>query len=146
MASSQDFFQNLKSEAKDFGSRVSNFFDDIVGAKDGEKMYPALADVLEQDKAVVYYIDLPGFDKSAVSVQIRDNQLVVKGERLRDHDGNVALHLSERPFGEFERSFSIPSGVEQEHVKAKFENGVLQITLPKEVMEESTDATEVSID
>ena len=146
MSSSQDFFQNIKSEAKDFGSRISNFFDDIVGAQDGDKMYPALADVLEMDGAVVYQIDLPGFSKSDVTVQIRDNQLVVKGQRLRDHDGNVAIHLRERPFGEFERSFSIPPGVEQEHVKAKFEDGVLYITLPKEVVAESTNATDVNID
>lgn len=145
MSNSQDFFKNIKSEAKDFGSRISNFFDDIVGSKDGEKMYPAIADVYEAENAVVYEIDLPGFDKSAVTVQIRDNQLVIKGERLRDYEGSVAIHLSERPFGSFERSFSIPSGVEQEHVKAKFDNGVLKVTLPKEV-EVDSNATEVKID
>lgn len=145
MSNKQDFFQNIKSEAKDFGSRISNFFEDIVGAKEGAKMYPALADVYELENAVVYELDLPGFDKSGVSVQIRDNQLVLKGERVRDYDTSIQLHLSERPFGSFERSFSIPPGVEQEHVKAKFENGVLKITLPKEAVED-VNATEVKID
>ncbi len=140
----QDFFDDLKSSAKDFGSRVNKFFDNIVnGNEDNE--YPAAADVVELGDRVVFALDLPGFEKSDVTVQIRDNQLVIKGQRKPTYETDVTYHVRERAFGPFERSFTIPPGVEQEQVKAKFENGILRVTLPKEAIEEA-DTSSVKID
>jgi len=140
----QDFFDDLKSSAKDFGSRVNKFFDNIVnGNEDNE--YPAAADVVELGDRVVFELDLPGFEKSDVTVQIRDNQLVIKGQRKPTYETDVTYHVRERAFGPFERSFTIPPGVEQEQVKAKFDNGILRVTLPKEAIEEA-DTSSVKID
>lgn len=141
----QDFFDDLKSSAKDFGSRVNKFFDNMVSS-DEDKEYPAAADVIELSDRVVFELDLPGFDKSEVSIQIRDNQLVIKGQRKPSYESGVTYHVRERAFGAFERSFTIPSDVEQEQVKAKFEeNGILRVTLPKEAIEEA-DTSSVKID
>jgi len=147
MAGSQDFFNDIKSEVKDLGSKINKVFDEVVRGKGNESDFAIAADMFETPSAVVYEFDLPGLEKSQVAVRIRDNALVISGERLRDEDENVIYHMRERAFGEFERSFTLPSGIDEEKVKAKFELGILRVTLPKMKEEEPAyDAQEINID
>ncbi len=147
MAGSQEFFNDIKSEVKDLGSKMNKLFDEVVRGKGTKSGLEISADMYETPSAIVYEIDIPGIDKSQVAVQIRDNALLIRGERVRDHDENVIYHVRERAFGEFERSFPLPKGIEEEAVKAKFEKGILRVTLPKEVEEEPAyDAREINID
>lgn len=134
MAGTQDFFNEIKSEVKDLGAKMNRLFDEVVRGKDGE-VYLPVADVYENLSQFVFQLDLPGFEKSDVGIQIRDNNLVIKGSRSRAEHTNAKFHMRERSFGEFERNFSVPAGVSQENVKAKFENGVLTVTLQKESVE-----------
>lgn len=147
MAGSQEFFNDIKSEVKDLGSKMNKLFDEVVRGRGSQSGLEISADMYETPSAIIYEIDIPGIDKSQVAVQIRDNALLIRGERVRDHDDNVIYHLRERAFGEFERSFPLPKGIEEEAVKAKFEMGILRVTLPKEAEEEPAyDAREIKID
>lgn len=147
MAGSQDFFSEIKSEVKDLGSKMNKLFDEVVRGKGTSSGLEISADMYETPSSVVYEIDIPGIDKSQVSVQIRDNALLIRGERVRDHDDNVIFHMRERAFGEFERSFPLPKGIEEDSVKAKFEKGILRVTLPKEEEEEPNyDAKDINVD
>jgi HSP20 family protein len=145
MAESQkEFFSEIKNEFKDLGSKVNKLFDEIVRGKESATEYKVSVDVYEIGNKVVFALDLPGFAKSDVNVQIRDNQLIVKGSRTRPSDGEYFFHSRERIFGSFERSFIVPAGVDTSTVKAKYDNGVLSITLQKESV--VTEGEEVSID
>ena len=147
MAGSQDFFSEIKSEVKDLGSKMNKLFDEVVRGKGSASGMEVASDMFETTDSFVYEIDIPGLDKTQVAVQIRDNALVIRGERVRDHEENVIYHMRERAFGEFERSFPLPKGIEEEKVKAKFINGILRVTLPKEAEEEPDyDAREINID
>jgi HSP20 family protein len=119
-------------------------FDELVRGKDGGSGYQPRADVWETREEMIFELDLPGFDKKEVNVQVRDNAVVVRGMRKRKVEGNVTVHLKERTFGEFERTFTVPANVDQSKIKAKFDNGMLRITMPKEEIE--IEATEVKID
>jgi HSP20 family protein len=145
MADSQkEFFTDIKNEFNNLGSKVNRLFDEIVRGKEGTSEYKVVADVYEFGNTVVFALDLPGFTKSDVNVQIRDNQLIVRGARTRTSDGDFTYHSSERVFGAFERFFMIPAGVDTSTVKAKYDNGVLSISLKKEIAE--TEGEDISID
>jgi len=83
-------------------------------------------DIYETDENIVLKAELPGVDKKEVSVEVKDNTLILKGERKREKEVKEEnYHRVERSFGTFMRSFSLPVTVKQDQVKAKFKDGVL---------------------
>jgi HSP20 family protein len=89
-------------------------------------------DIFETDEALVMKAELPGFSKDDISIELKDNSLVIKGERKREDEvkeGNY--HRTERSYGAFQRSFLLPTTVDQEKVKASYKDGILELRLPK---------------
>jgi HSP20 family protein len=89
-------------------------------------------DIYETDDALVMKAELPGFSKDDISIEMKENTLVIKGERKREDEvkeGNY--HRSERMYGAFQRSFLLPTTVDQEKVRAAYKDGVLELRLPK---------------
>lgn len=140
----KEFFSEIKNEFKEIGTKVNKMFDELVRGKDGGKSYIPATDVWETKEEMVFELDLPGCSKSDFNVQIRDNALVIKGQRTRVTDPAVNYVERERGFGEFERFFPIPGNVDQSRIKAKYDNGVLRVTLGKEAVE--VEATNVAVE
>lgn len=92
---------------------------------------PAM-DVIESDKEVTIRVDLPGLKPDDVKVEVEDNTLSVSGEvgDTVEKEGE-RYHYRERSYGAFQRSVRLPSTVDTDKVEATFENGVLNIVLPK---------------
>jgi len=89
-------------------------------------------DVQETDEAYVFHAELPGLTKDDVSITLEERILTLSGERkFEETTEKNGYHRVERAYGNFTRSFSLPSEVAQEKVGAKFANGVLTITVPK---------------
>lgn len=89
-------------------------------------------DIYETEDSIVLKAELPGVDKKEVSVEVKDNTLILKGERRREKEVKEEnYHRVERSYGTFMRSFSLPVTVKQDQVKAKFKDGILEVTLPK---------------
>ena len=91
-------------------------------------------DVHEHDDHFEADIDLPGFKKEQIKVQLEDGYLTVSAEKGLDKDEKDKkgkLIRQERYSGAMSRSFYVGDSVTQEDVKAKFENGVLEISVPK---------------
>jgi HSP20 family protein len=90
------------------------------------------ADITENDKEMVVSLELPGIDKNEVDLEIHDGRLVVSGrkETKLDKKEEGAVRR-ERFFGAFRREFAVPAAVDPENVRAKFDKGVLEVTLPK---------------
>src|SRR5215211_6044342 len=92
---------------------------------------PAM-DLLETEEQFVLRADLPGMSESDVSVELEDNVLTVSGERKTEHeDKREGFYRVERSFGRFSRSLTLPKGIDPEAVTARFENGVLEVRVPK---------------
>ena len=90
-------------------------------------------DVQETDDAYILETDLPGFKKEDIDVQIKEDVLTIKAERHAAHENKEEKHnyvRVERSCGSFSRSFEV-SGVDTDAITAKYENGVLTLTLPK---------------
>lgn len=92
---------------------------------------PAM-DVVENDREIAIRIDLPGIKPEDVKVEMEDNVLTVSGEvgDTIEKEGD-RYHYRERSYGSFQRSLRLPSTVDTDKVDASFENGVLNIVLPK---------------
>jgi len=89
-------------------------------------------DVNETEKEFFLSADMPGLDKNDVSVDIHDGVITIKGERAIDNEKSTdGYRIRERQLGSFNRSFRLPDNVNEDKVAAKFKNGVLTVTLPK---------------
>ena len=90
-------------------------------------------DIKEDEKHIYLKAEIPGLSKEDVKVTINDeNVLQIRGEKKYEEkkDGESYVRM-ERSFGEFTRSFLLPDNVKEDEIKAKFENGVLEIALQK---------------
>lgn len=106
----------------------------MTGSHEAQRMahFQPATDIEETDKAYMLHIDVPGIKKDDINVELQGNMITVSGERrFERHDEASANRYVERSYGRFERSFSLPENVNPESVEARFENGVLLLTLPK---------------
>jgi HSP20 family protein len=89
-------------------------------------------DIVEKDQAYEISAELPGMDEKNIEVKYADGMLTIKGERDETKEEKKKdYHLSERRYGSFQRTFSLPDGVDAEKIEANFKKGVLTVTLPK---------------
>lgn len=99
-------------------------------AKNGSYLSPPV-EITEKDDMILVRAELPGVQKEDIEVTVHEDTITLKGtkksEREKDEEG---YHYSERSYGEFSRSFSLPKPVQAEGVKARFENGVLHVDIP----------------
>lgn len=99
---------------------------DMTGA-----VRPAI-DIAENDEAITLTAELPGMSEDQVDLTIRNGMLTLKGEKKIEHDGDRDdVHVIERSYGSFQRSFPIPQRVDAGAIDAKFDKGVLTVTMPK---------------
>lgn len=106
----------------------STDFEDEVGMS---AWRPAV-DIFDTDNAIVIKAELPGIKKDDVSIDVKGNVLIIKGERFFDKETKEEnYYRKERSFGKFQRSFTLPDAVNPEAIKANFKNGVLEIEVPK---------------
>ncbi len=90
------------------------------------------ADISETKDKVIVKVDLPGLEAADVQLSISGDLLTVKGEKKQEQEEkDEHHHYVERSYGAFQRSFRLPVEVDSDKVQAKFDKGVLRITLPK---------------
>lgn len=89
-------------------------------------------DIYETDTALVMKAELPGFTKDDIQIELKENALVIRGERKREDEVKEgSFHRTERVYGAFQRSFLLPTTVDQGKVQATYKDGVLELRLPK---------------
>jgi HSP20 family protein len=89
-------------------------------------------DVGETEKTYEITAELPGMDEKNVEVKFAGGVLTIKGEKKEQKEEKKKdYHLSERRYGAFQRSFTVPDGVDAEKIEAAFKDGVLKVSLPK---------------
>ena len=91
--------------------------------------------------------DLPGLSKSDINVELQNDRLTIAGSTSQSSEYSyekAKVTHSERSFGEFRRTLTVPRGLKAEDVKASMENGVLKVELPAKTKEEETKKIEVA--
>lgn len=110
-----------------FNNLGGKFEENLVSGK-----WTPQVDIYEDKNAIALEADLPGVKPEDVKISLENFKLTVSGERKFEHEDNQnSWQRVERSYGSFTRSFSLPTSVNVDGVKAEFKNGVLRITLPK---------------
>ncbi|MGH8679693.1 MAG: Hsp20/alpha crystallin family protein [Burkholderiales bacterium] len=93
-------------------------------------------DVKEDDKAYTVHAEIPGVDKDAINVTIDGNQVAISAEVKRNKEDKQGEKLvrSERYYGKVYRAFTLPQDVDEASAQAKYNEGVLELTLPKKAV------------
>ncbi|HSH35457.1 Hsp20/alpha crystallin family protein [Schnuerera sp.] len=122
-----------RSLSRRWGWDFDKIFDTILEEFDDKTFSydPMKVDIKERDKEYVLEAELPGTNKDNINLEIRDDILTISVEREEEFNEERENYIRrERRFGSFKRSFYVDD-VDQEKVKAKFENGILKVRLPK---------------
>jgi len=89
-------------------------------------------DVSEDKSTVKIVAELPGVRSEDVKLSIENNVLTIRGEKKQEvEDNSERVHRYERLYGSFERAFALSTSIDCDKIEAKFENGILTVTLPK---------------
>jgi HSP20 family protein len=97
----------------------------------GIEMAPKV-EVSEDKKAYEISAELPGVEEKDVKLTLQDDVLTVSGEKKSEREEKEeGYHVSERSYGSFQRSFRLPDDVNADKISAKFDKGVMTITLPR---------------
>ena len=126
-----------------FERRMRNIFGDVldrptreallrVTQERGTMLWAPTVDIIEHEGEIEVKAELPEMDEKDIEIKIEDNVLTLSGEKKLEHeDKKENYHLIESSYGKFTRAFTLPGHVDQEKIKAKYEKGVLKITMPK---------------
>lgn len=98
----------------------------------GVSLWAPAIDVYEKGSNVVVKAELPGIKPEEIDVLAEEDRLTIKGERkLEEETKEEDYYRLERRYGSFERTLPLPTAVKTDKIKAKFKDGVLEVTLPK---------------
>ncbi len=121
-----------------FDSTFDRFIPDFRIAPAGEaengrpESYLPRVDIRDEQEAILLTAEIPGVPKDGVKVEVKERVLTLSGEKKNESErGENGFYRSERSFGAFQRSFTLPEGIDADKISGTFEDGVLRLTLPK---------------
>jgi HSP20 family protein len=120
--------------------RVNRIFEDVITrprrGTDQEDLaagqWSPSVEIFETPESMVIRVEVAGIEQQALDVELKENSLVVAGDRKFEEAEGRNYHRVERAYGVFRRVFSLPMPVRQDQIHAELKNGVLEITLLKE--------------
>lgn len=123
-----DPFEEVRSMQRDMESLFDRF---LRGGISDRTLWMPSVESYTKDNQLVFKAELPGVDPKDLDVSVTDRELVIKGERRAEESTKEENYVyREIDYGSFERRFVLPEGVKTDDLKAKFSNGILEITVP----------------
>ena len=123
----------------DMQSQMNRMFNEMLGNLGGQSPGRQLEGVAEwapavdattKDGNLLIRAELPGVKPEDVDISLHENVLTISGERKAEQEEERGgYYIRERRYGSFSRSFSLPQGTDESKVRARFENGVLEVTV-----------------
>lgn len=135
-------FEPLR-EIETLHDRIQKYFDDFpsFGFNLSDSFSPKI-DISEEKDKINVVAEIPGVKKDNIKITLQDNILTIEGEKKKEtEEKDENFYRSERIFGSFKRSFTLPVEVDSEKVEAKFNEGMLNISLKK--LEQKTKSEKV---
>jgi HSP20 family protein len=127
---------DLSQEFVTMQREIDRMFDRFRGGildDSGATAFMPVVDIIETANAFDIKIELPGVNKEDVKITIQNGVLTVRGEKKQESQKKGEnYHRVERSYGTFQRSFTLPTSVKSEKIEASYDNGILNISLPKE--------------
>ena len=108
--------------------RASNWLPDDATAGTGP--FPPI-NVFQQKDDLVAIVELAGVGKGDLSIQAKENTIRISGKKAIDYPKDVSVHRRERVSGDFDRTLTLPIGIDADGIKAEYRDGVLALFLPR---------------
>ena len=122
----------LLMKPEPFTREIDRVFDAFFGQTDQGRRWVPPVDLVEAEDHFVLKADLPGLSEGDVNIEVQDGTLTISGERKAEHEEREeGYYRVERAFGGFSRSLTLPKGIDASAVTAEFDNGVLEVRIPK---------------
>ncbi|MEK6782626.1 MAG: Hsp20/alpha crystallin family protein [Bacteroidota bacterium] len=116
-----------------FSNLIDRFFNESHTRTGGSIAFVPKVDILENDSAFEILFAVPGLSKEDFKIELNDNYLTVSGERkLSTEKKEQNFHSIETQYGSFSRSFNLPENVDGTKINAKYVNGILELSIPKD--------------
>ena len=97
-----------------------------------QRLWAPALDISERKDAYVVTVEVPGVKPEELDITLEDGLLTIQGERrFTQESSDQQFHRVERRYGSFRRSITLPSQVQADQIEASFENGVLEVVVPK---------------
>ncbi|MBO6585747.1 MAG: Hsp20/alpha crystallin family protein [Gracilimonas sp.] len=121
---------NVDLHSKRFSDILDEFFNESLNYRNDSFM-PSV-DISETENQFDVSVSLPGMNKEDINVDLDNGHLTISGERKLESEGSGKnFHRVESSYGSFSRSFQLPDSIDEESITAKYENGILNITIAK---------------
>lgn len=115
---------------KRFSDIMDEFFNDVVNTNN-DSFVPNI-DISETENQYLIAAELPGMTKEDININLENGRLSINGERsFKNEEQGKTFHRIETKYGSFSRSFQLPENVDEESINAKYENGLLNISIDK---------------
>ncbi len=121
-----------------FDATFDRLFSDFLpalafdGAQEGARVISPRVEIRDGEESIVLTAEVPGVDRDELKVELNNRLLTLSGEKKEESEKKEnGIYRSERVYGSFKRSFTLPDEVDVEGISAHSENGVLRVTLPK---------------
>ena len=122
----------LLMKPEPFTREIDRVFDAFFGQTDQARRWVPPVDLVEAEDHFVLRADLPGLREGDVNIEVQDGMLTISGERKAEHEQRErGWYRIERSFGSFNRSLTLPDGVDPDRIAASFSDGVLEVRIPK---------------
>ena len=122
----------LLMKPEPFSREIDRVFDAFFGQSETARRWVPPVDLVEAEDHFVLKADLPGLTEGDVNIEVQDNALTISGERKAEHEQREkGWYRIERSFGRFNRSLTLPDGVDPDRIQASFRDGVLEVRIPK---------------
>ncbi len=116
-----------------FSTLVDSLYNEAVRHSNAKTEYRPVADVIEKENTFEINAILPGLKKEDITLELKDNKLVLKGERKQVAENEKAhYHVKESFYGSFQRSFRLPENINKDSIKAEFKDGILYVSIDKQ--------------
>ena len=119
-------------DSRPIRSLIDDFLDNAFFESDLSETKMMSIDVIEREQEFLLSANLPGIKKQDIKVYVEEDSLVIEAKRQEEkEDKNETMYRCERYQGDYRRVFSVPENWDYENIKAKYEDGVLKLTVPK---------------
>jgi HSP20 family protein len=129
-----------------FRGDLDRVFTDFIGDNTEERLgvFNPAVDLVDTGESLQVKVELPGVKKEDVQITLKDDVLTIKGEKkVEREEKDENRYYVERSYGSFSRTLTLPTPVKTDEIKAGFEGGILEITLPKD---EKVKAREIKVE
>ena len=115
-----------------FNGLIDRFFNESNGRSGGSAYsFVPKVDIIESEKAFEIHLAVPGMSKEDFKIDLKDNRLTIGGERKFSRDAKQFRSI-ETQYGAFTREFILPENIDGDKIEAKYNNGILELVLPKD--------------